>query len=84
MYLHFSLSCQSHARLLETELLSAFCFILQTCTCIYTRPPTSPTHMLTVKLGISGYALAESFHVYNEASYTLLSCIQTLFTKRAM
>ena len=35
-------------------------------------------------IGISGYALAGSFHVYKEASCTLLSCIQALFTKRAM
>jgi hypothetical protein len=33
---------------------------------------------------ISEYALAGSFHVFKEASCTLLSCIQALFTKRAM
>ena len=33
-------------------------------------------------IGISGYALAGSFHVYEEVSCTLLSCIQALFTKK--
>jgi hypothetical protein len=33
-------------------------------------------------IGISRYALAGSFHVYEEVTCTLLSCIQALFTKK--
>ena len=42
--------------------------------------------MLTVKvIGISVYALAGSFHVYKEpGKLHIISCIQALFTKRAI
>jgi len=77
---------------------SFICFVLSTfavcklhlkkCITINTATNLSNSYsndMLMVKvIGISGYALAGSFQVYKEVSCTLLSCIQALFTKRAM
>jgi hypothetical protein len=37
--------------------------------------------MLTVKFRDFRYALAGSFHVYKEASCTLLSCVQAFFVQ---